>query len=448
MLERLVKLALWSRGGFRIHLDAPAALVEQLRAHFRDSATGRFDSEIVGGSVYDHPIEVVATHELPPERAATTDARRSPRRLPHRLRSRRQRPQGGGDHRRPRGLERGDRVGSVPPARPSVPLGRDHGLAAPGGRAPAARRRDRRQRRRRLRRQPGEVRLAVPGRRARRLRAARQEHLPRPQACLARRPVRRRQRRRRHRAARVDVDGRGRCPRDRARHQHRRRLRHRRRAASPPGSTRSPSCPSTTAPTRPATSGRATSAAACSTCPSRRSAVCSTPAGIVVAALAAAARQAQGGAGADAGGGCAGAQDIYQTIGVYLGYALPDLASVYDFRHVLRARARHLGAGRRRHARHGARGATRRLPGAREQARSPNARREGQASRTGDRRRQPARPTRNPDRARLTRPAELGRTTAHERMRSARSTASTVAGLAMWAWKPACLAFATSSGPA
>jgi len=72
MLERLVKLALWTRGGFRIRLDAPASLVEQLRAHFRDSATGRFDSEIVGRSVYGHPIEVVTAHELPPETMATT----------------------------------------------------------------------------------------------------------------------------------------------------------------------------------------------------------------------------------------------------------------------------------------------------------------------------------------------------------------------------------------
>src|SRR5262245_1020746 len=31
MLERLVKLALWSRGGFRLHVDAPASLVERLR---------------------------------------------------------------------------------------------------------------------------------------------------------------------------------------------------------------------------------------------------------------------------------------------------------------------------------------------------------------------------------------------------------------------------------
>jgi predicted NBD/HSP70 family sugar kinase len=72
MLERLVKLALWSRGGYRIRLDAPVALVEQLRTHYRDSPTGRFDSEIVGRSVNGHPIEIVAAHELPPERAATT----------------------------------------------------------------------------------------------------------------------------------------------------------------------------------------------------------------------------------------------------------------------------------------------------------------------------------------------------------------------------------------
>ena len=70
MLERLVKLAIWSRGGFRIHLDAPATLVQQLRSHFRDSPTGRFDSYIVGERVYDHPIEVVAATDLPSPRSA------------------------------------------------------------------------------------------------------------------------------------------------------------------------------------------------------------------------------------------------------------------------------------------------------------------------------------------------------------------------------------------
>jgi predicted NBD/HSP70 family sugar kinase len=70
MLERLVKLALWSRGGYRIHLDGPAALAERLGAHFRDTATGNFDSYTVGERVYGHPIEVVATNDLPPARAS------------------------------------------------------------------------------------------------------------------------------------------------------------------------------------------------------------------------------------------------------------------------------------------------------------------------------------------------------------------------------------------
>jgi predicted NBD/HSP70 family sugar kinase len=73
MLERLVKLALWARGGFRIYIDAPVPLVERLRAHFRDTPIGRFDSGIVGERVYDHPIEVVATTELPPERSTTAE---------------------------------------------------------------------------------------------------------------------------------------------------------------------------------------------------------------------------------------------------------------------------------------------------------------------------------------------------------------------------------------
>ena len=73
MLERLVKLALWARGGFRIHLDATADLVERLGAHFRDTPTGRFDSELVGVRVHGHPIEVVAAKELPPERSTTAD---------------------------------------------------------------------------------------------------------------------------------------------------------------------------------------------------------------------------------------------------------------------------------------------------------------------------------------------------------------------------------------
>jgi predicted NBD/HSP70 family sugar kinase len=70
-LERITKFLLWSRGGWRIYFDGPANLAARLAAHYRDDATGRFDSEIIGERMYDHPIEVVCTRDLPAERAWT-----------------------------------------------------------------------------------------------------------------------------------------------------------------------------------------------------------------------------------------------------------------------------------------------------------------------------------------------------------------------------------------
>jgi predicted NBD/HSP70 family sugar kinase len=70
-LERFVKFILWSRGGWRLHIDAPAGAVEQLAAHYRDTATGRFDSDFVGQKVFDHPFTIVRTATLPEERSVT-----------------------------------------------------------------------------------------------------------------------------------------------------------------------------------------------------------------------------------------------------------------------------------------------------------------------------------------------------------------------------------------
>ena len=67
-LERITKFLLWSRGGFRIHFDGPPALAARLAGYYRDTATGRFDSEIVGQRMFDQPIEVVHAEQLPPER--------------------------------------------------------------------------------------------------------------------------------------------------------------------------------------------------------------------------------------------------------------------------------------------------------------------------------------------------------------------------------------------
>jgi predicted NBD/HSP70 family sugar kinase len=69
-LERLSKLALWSRGGFRLHVSAPAGLAETLAAHYRETPTGRFDAEVVE-RVYDRPLEIVSARELPCERTST-----------------------------------------------------------------------------------------------------------------------------------------------------------------------------------------------------------------------------------------------------------------------------------------------------------------------------------------------------------------------------------------
>lgn len=70
-LERFVKFILWSRGGWRIHVDGPADAVETLAAHYRETPTGRFDSNFVGERVFDHPIAVVHARDLPAERSVT-----------------------------------------------------------------------------------------------------------------------------------------------------------------------------------------------------------------------------------------------------------------------------------------------------------------------------------------------------------------------------------------
>jgi len=69
--ERLIKFLLWSRGGWRIYLDGPASLAARLTAHYRETATGKFDAHLVAERMFDHPLEIVHTSALPQERAKT-----------------------------------------------------------------------------------------------------------------------------------------------------------------------------------------------------------------------------------------------------------------------------------------------------------------------------------------------------------------------------------------
>ena len=63
-LERLAKFALWSRGGGTPLPRRPAGPGGGASPPTTPTPpTGRFDAEIVGERIYDHPLEVVATHE-------------------------------------------------------------------------------------------------------------------------------------------------------------------------------------------------------------------------------------------------------------------------------------------------------------------------------------------------------------------------------------------------
>jgi predicted NBD/HSP70 family sugar kinase len=71
-LERLIKFLLWSRGGFRVYFDGPPDLGARLERYFKETATGRFDANIMGERIYERPFALVTTRDLPPPRASTT----------------------------------------------------------------------------------------------------------------------------------------------------------------------------------------------------------------------------------------------------------------------------------------------------------------------------------------------------------------------------------------
>ena len=70
-VERFVKFLLWARGGWRIYVDGPESLAAGLTSHYSQTEAGRFDAHFVGELVFDHPLEVVSTRDLPPEHSVT-----------------------------------------------------------------------------------------------------------------------------------------------------------------------------------------------------------------------------------------------------------------------------------------------------------------------------------------------------------------------------------------
>jgi predicted NBD/HSP70 family sugar kinase len=58
MIERVVKFLLWSRGGWRIHFQGPAAAGRRLKAEYAEGGARVFDARTMGG-VYERDFEVV-----------------------------------------------------------------------------------------------------------------------------------------------------------------------------------------------------------------------------------------------------------------------------------------------------------------------------------------------------------------------------------------------------
>lgn len=62
-VERLVKFLLWSRGGWKVHFSGPDELGRRLQTHYRETTTGKFDAAIMGGKIYERPFEVALVAE-------------------------------------------------------------------------------------------------------------------------------------------------------------------------------------------------------------------------------------------------------------------------------------------------------------------------------------------------------------------------------------------------
>ncbi len=59
-VERLVKFMLWARGGFRIYIGGPQAIAKTIQQCYSTNGARRFDAHFMGEQVYEQPFQVVA----------------------------------------------------------------------------------------------------------------------------------------------------------------------------------------------------------------------------------------------------------------------------------------------------------------------------------------------------------------------------------------------------
>jgi predicted NBD/HSP70 family sugar kinase len=57
--ERLVKFLLWARGGYRVYVGGPPSIADHLRRVYAPGGQRAFDYAFMGEEVYEHPFEIV-----------------------------------------------------------------------------------------------------------------------------------------------------------------------------------------------------------------------------------------------------------------------------------------------------------------------------------------------------------------------------------------------------
>lgn len=67
--ERLLKFLLWQRGGFKVYVGGPAEIAEYLKQCYSPGGARRFDEQFMGQQVYEQPFQIISCspEEVPPE---------------------------------------------------------------------------------------------------------------------------------------------------------------------------------------------------------------------------------------------------------------------------------------------------------------------------------------------------------------------------------------------
>lgn len=65
-VDRLVKMLLWMKGGFKVYVSGSEAMYESVRDAYRPGGTREFDADFMS-NVYEHPFEVVLCDAVPAE---------------------------------------------------------------------------------------------------------------------------------------------------------------------------------------------------------------------------------------------------------------------------------------------------------------------------------------------------------------------------------------------